>query len=296
VASYEGVLKHILPELGHIPLAKLTPQHLVRLYRAKQDEGLTRTVVLIHALLHKALGQAERWGLIPRNVAALVDTPRVPKQETLTLDSGQVQKLLAVAENDRLHALYVVATTCGLRQGELLGLRWSDVDLDGRMLTISRQLQWLEGGPTYSEPKSAKSRRTIALPQMALAALRRHRTQQAAERLRAGHAWKDNDLVFTSTVGTPLNPSGVRQRSFQPLLEQAGLPHVKFHSLRHACSSMMANQGVPPKVAADILGHSQVRTVLDVYTHATTNAMREAAAGMDSLLGGSNTRPQGSQA
>lgn len=288
--SYNGAIKHILPTLGSVPLAKLTPQHLQRLYREKQEEGLTRTVNLIHAVMHKSLSQAVKWGLVPRNVAALVDTPRPGTKEFQALTPEQAASLLQAAQEDRLYALYVLAIACGLRQGELLGLKWEDLDEALGTLTVRRQLQWLKvkAGepyqPVFSAPKSAKGRRTLHLPDLARFALRRHRRQQAEERLALGEAWQDQGLVFTSTLGTPYDASRLRQRSFHPLLEQAGLPHIRFHDLRHTCATLLLGQGVHPKLVQEQLGHSQISVTLDTYSHVTAPMMKEAAAKMDGIL------------
>jgi len=281
--NYRYVIRHLEPIAG-IQLAKLTPQHIQHLYRQKQDAGLTRMVVLMHAVLHKALGQAVRWCLIPRNPADAVERPRMPKKEFRALTSEEAARLLEAAREDRLHALWVLAVTTGMRLGELLGLRWEDVDLERGTVTVRRQLQWLEGEPTFPEPKSARSRRTIALPGLAVAALREHRKRQLEWRLRLGEVWQDHGLVFTTEIGTPLHPSNVRQRHFHPLLERAGLPRIRFHDLRHTCATLLLAQGVHPKLVQEQLGHSQISVTLDTYSHVTAPMMREAAAKMDAIL------------
>lgn len=196
-------------------------------------------------------------GLVPRNAAALVDPPKVRTKEFRPLDAGEALRLLEAAEEDRLHALYFLALTCGLRQGELLGLRWSAIDHDKGTLTVRRQLQWL-GKPAkavFSEPKTAKARRTVALPSLAVSALRRHRSRQAEERLALADIWQDETgLVFTSTVGTPISPSHLRNRSFGPLLDRACLPHIRFHDLRHTTATLLLGQGVHPKLVQEQLG------------------------------------------
>lgn len=298
--NYAGVVNtHISPVLGGIRLVKLSPQHLQRFYREKQEQGLTRTVRLCHAVLHRALGQATKWGLIARNVADLVDAPRVPKREFTPLSPEEAQRLLAAAEGDRFHALYVLAVTCGLRQGELLGLKWEDVDLERGTLQVKRQLQWVKaeeerkGGrkrpePKWvlTEPKSAKSRRVVSLPAVAVAALKKHKAAQAEERLRMGEVWQDLGFVFCTSIGTPESPSNLRKRSFVPLLEKAGLPKVRFHDLRHTCATVLLAQGVHPKVVQEQLGHSQISLTLDTYSHVLPALQREAAAKMDALFGG----------
>ena len=295
--SYAGVVnKHITPALGRIRLAKLSPQHLQRFYREKQDEGLTRTVRLCHSVLHRSLGQATKWGIIPRNPASLVDPPKVPQKEFRPLSPEQAGRLLEAAEGDRFYALYVLAITCGLRQGELLGLTWENVDLDKGTLQVRYQLQWVKKEaqksgnreePTWvlTEPKSAKSRRTVMLPQVAVQALKKHRAQQAAEKLKMGEAWQDLGFVFTTPIGTPMDASNLRKTSFHPLLERAGVPRIRFHDLRHTCATVLLAQGVHPKVVQEQLGHSQISLTLDTYSHVLPSLQQEAANEMDKMFG-----------
>jgi len=283
--NYRTIIRlHVIPAIGSVPLAKLTPQHLQHLYHEKQEAGLTRTVVLMHAVIHKALSQAVKWGLVPRNVADAVERPRVRRKEFRALEPQEARRFLAAAAEDRLFALYVLAVTCGLRQGELLGLKWEDVNLEQGTLTVRRQLQWRNGGFFFAEPKSAKSRRTVPLPATAITALKRHRKQQAAERLGLGDGWQDYGLVFTTEIGTPLNPSNIRNRSFDHVLDKAGLPHIRFHDLRHTCATLLLAQGVHPKLVQEQLGHSQISVTLDTYSHVTAPMMKEAAAKMDAIL------------
>ncbi len=278
------VRKHIVPVLGEVPLAKLTPQQCQRLYRQMQDKGLTRTVRLVHAVLHRALGQAAKWGLVPRNVADLVDAPRVPRKEQRPLDPEELASFLQAARGDRLYALYVVAVATGLRMGEVLGLRWEDLDLDRGSMNVRRSLQWFNDGPHLADLKTAKSRRTIILPPVALDALRAHRDAQVAERRVAGAAWREHGLVFTTGIGTPLNPSGVRNRSFHRVLARAGLPRIRFHDLRHTMATLMLHHGENPKVVQEMLGHSTIQMTMDTYAHVITGAQEAAAARMEGIL------------
>lgn len=293
------VERHIKPALGGVRLSKLSPQHLQRFYREKQEQGLTRTVRLCHAVLHRALGQAAKWGLIPRNPADLVDPPKVPKKEFRPLSPEEAQRFLAAAEGDRFYALYVLAVTCGLRQGELLGLKWEDLDLERGTLQVRRQLQWVraEGEErkgkkraepkwVLTEPKSAKSRRVVTLPAVAVAALKRHKTRQTEERLRLGEVWQDYGFVFTTPIGTPQDASNLLKHSFYPLLEKAGVPRIRFHDLRHTCATVLLAQGVHPKLVQEQLGHSQISLTLDTYSHVMPDMKREVAAKMDALFGG----------
>jgi integrase len=174
---------------------------------------------------------------------------------------------------DRLKALYVVAITTGMRQGELLGLRWQDVDLEHRRLQLVRQL------------KNRQSRRAVLLPELAATALVDHRARQAAEREQRRARWEEHGLVFTNTLGKPLTPNNLRQRSFYPLLAGAGLPRIRFHDLRHSCATLLLGEGIHPKIVSDLLGHSQIGITLDLYSHVTATMHAVAAEAMGRLLG-----------
>jgi len=288
--NYTYILRHVEP-LRSIPLSKLTPQVIQSLYRQMQERGLGRTIKVLHAILHKAMDQALKWGMVPRNVLDAVETPKIEKKEFRPLTIEETEKFLDAALEDRLYALYVLAVTCGLRFGELLGLKWEDVDLTERRLTVRNQLQWIPGAgpdgkaePRLIPPKTAKSRRTIRLPDVAVFALKRHKALQTQERLRAGDLWQDWGLVFTTEIGTPLDKSNVRNRSFYPLLEKARLPRIRFHDLRHTCATLLLTQGVHPKLVQEQLGHSEISMTLDTYSHIIGPMMDEVARTMDGLL------------
>jgi len=284
---YEQYVRlHTLPHLGRLPLAKLGPHHLQDLYADRQKAGLSPTSVRhLHAVLHLALGQAAKWGLVARNVADLVTPPRARRQEMATLSPEQTRIFLAAAQGDRLEALYVLALTTGMRQGELLALRWRDVDLQGRTLQVKATLQRTGAGFAFAEPKTARSRRQVALTDAAVAALRRHKAGQAEERLRIGAAWEDNGLVFANEVGRPIEATNLLRRSFHSLLVRAALPRIRFHDLRHTAATLLLAEGMHPKIVADMLGHAQVAITLDLYSHTTPAMHRQAADALDVLLG-----------
>lgn len=292
--TYRNVLKHAEP-IRDILLMKLTPQDLQRLYaniRSAKDEDkrLGRTTQVLHAVLHKALGQAVKWGLVPRNVTEAVERPKAQTKEFRPLTKEEADGLLKAAEGDRLYALYVLALTAGLRFGELLGLRWEDIDLDKGILTVKHQVRMVDEEPQFIPLKTAKSRRTIRLPSLAVTALRKHRTRQLEERLRLGEVWRDYDLVFCTEVGTPLSESNVRNRSFHPLLKKAGLPRIRFHDLRHTCATLLLAQGVHPKLVQEQLGHSAIGMTLDTYSHVVPSMMDQVAGAMDSIFGDKRTK------
>ena len=284
--SYRQIVRdHVLPEIGSVRLARLTPQQVQRLINHRLESGLSpQSVVYVRGVLRRALNEALRWGLVTRNVATLVQPPRVRRYEISPLDAEQAQRLLTAIRGDRLEALFSVALAVGLRQGEALGLRWVDVDLDADVLHIRHALQAINGQLVLVDPKTTRSRRSIQLPSLAVDALRAHRTRQAAERTRVGEAWSDQGFVFTSQLGRPLHGATVTHR-FQQLLAAAGLPRQRFHDLRHGCATLLLAQGVSPRVVMDVLGHSAITLTPNTYSHVVPALQSEAAHRMDTALG-----------
>jgi integrase len=252
----------------------------------KLDEGLApKSVKHVHTTLHRALGQAVRWGLVPRNVAAAVDPPRVRTPEMRPLSPTQARTLLAAAEGNRLTALYVLAVTTGMRQGELLGLGWEDVDLDAGTVRVRRTLTLARGGPRLTEPKTRRSRRQIRLTASAVDALDRNRERQEAEGAAKGDGWNDQGLVFRTRRGTPIRRDNLHSKSWKPLLRRAGLPDVRFHDLRHTCATLLLTKGVHPKIVSEMLGHSSIAITLDTYSHVIPGLGEAAALAMENALG-----------
>ena len=245
------------------------------------DAGLSpRTVQYLHSVLHRALKQALRWGLVPRNVTEAVDPPRVRKEEMRPLSPAEARKLLEAARADRLEALYVLAVHCGLRQGELLGLRWKDIDLEAGTLQVRRTLS--DG--TFTAPKTARSRRSVKLTAGAVEALKRHSARQADEMTRMGERYEDRGLIFASEVGTPLNRHNLAHRSFKPLLKRAELPNIRFHHLRHTCATLLLSKGVHPKFVQELLGHATIAITLDTYSHVLPGMGDQTATAIEDAL------------
>ncbi|HEU5349522.1 MAG TPA: site-specific integrase [Ktedonobacterales bacterium] len=285
--TYEQLMRvHVIPSLGRVRLAKLAPQQLQALYAERLASGRSPTTVRhIHAVLHVALEQAVRWNLVARNVADLVDAPRMRRTEMLVLNAEQARAFLAVAQGDRLEALYVAALTTGMREGELLALRWRDVDLDAGHVQVRNTLQKLPGQPPVIAPaKTNYSHRKITLSTTALEALRAHRVRQNAERLAMGPVWEDWELVFCTTIGTPLSGKNLLERGLRPLLKRATLPPLRFHDLRHTCATLLLLQEVHPKIVSEMLGHSSVAITLQVYSHVLPDMQKQARAAMDRLV------------
>jgi integrase len=284
--TYERLMRlHLIPTLGRVKLKNLTPTHVRGLYREKLDSGLSpSSVQRIHALLHKALTQAVNDGLIPRNATDPVKPPRQSRKEMKTLTPEQAHVFLEAAKDDRLGALYIVAIHTGLRQGELLGISWDDVDLEAGTLSVHRTLSGAKGGPKFTTPKNNRTRR-VRLTLQAAEALRDHRKRQLEERMSLAGLWQDHGLVFCSTVGTPLSRHNVHKRSFKPLLERAGLPHtVRFHDLRHTFATLMASSGGHAKVVQEMLGHASINITLDLYSHVLPDMQEDAVYRLGAML------------
>jgi integrase len=282
------VINHVKPSIGRVKLKNLNALHLQSLYRERLDSGLSgSTVQKIHHVLHKALTQAMRWDLIPRNPAVSVKAPTPTPKEMHPLSVLEARQLLEAARGDRLEALYVLAVHTGMRRGELLGLKWGDVDPDLATVRVRRTLTRGEDGRGYvvgAATKSGKGRH-IRLTPRAVEALKRHRARQAKEKLKVGGLYRDQDLVFAGEGGNPINPSNLRNRSFKPLLERAGLPRITFHDLRHTCASLLFQRNVHPKFVQELLGHASVAITLDTYSHMLPGMGSEAADAMGEALG-----------
>ena len=279
------VTSHIVPILGRIKLKDMRLDHVQSLYNNKLKSGTSnRTVRMIHAVLHRSLNQALQMGIISRNPSDAVMKPKLIKKEMKTLTDAQVQTLLLAARGTRNEVLYQLAVTTGLREGELLGLKWADLDWITRHVKVQRQLQWLSGqGLVFSEPKSAAGRRVIVLGTATIEKLREHYQRQQWERLAAGDRWVENDLIFPTTIGTPSNWRSL-VRSFKKLLHTSNLPNIRFHDLRHTAATLMLQQGIHPKVVQERLVHSQISLTLGTYSHVLPNMQEEAAEKIDELI------------
>ncbi len=288
---YEEIVRlHIVPVLGRHRLQQLAAQHVQALYTKKLGEGLSaRTVESFHHVLHKALKTAVRWGLVSRNVCDLVSPPRVKAYEIKPLTVEQVCKLLFVARGHRLEALFVLALATGMRRGELLGLKWQDINFATGTLQIRRILTRIPSkmpgkGYIEAEPKTQKSRRNVVIAPFALEALKQHRLQQLQAKLQAGAVWQDYDYVFCTSLGTHLNPTRDILDELKQLLKQAGLPDVRFHDLRHSAATLLLSENVHPKVVQELLGHSNVSITLNVYSHVLPGMQQEAIRRLNSKL------------
>ena len=288
------IRNHVKPTLGRVKLKKLAALDVQTFYRNRLDAGLSHsTVNKIHTVFHKALSQAVRWSLIPRNVTEMVKAPAPMPEEMHPLSPEETRRLLEAARSDRLEALYILAVHTGMRRGELLGLKWSDVDLRNATVSVRRTLMRIDNGKRVAlgEPKTKRSRRTIRLTEAAVEALRAHLRRQLREIEILGDGYIDQGLVFTTQVGTPINPSNLRQRSLAPLLERAGLPHIRFHDLRHTCATLLLGRGVHPKFVQELMGHATIAITLDTYSHIMPSMGNQTARAMEDALSPIDSAP-----
>jgi integrase len=276
---------HILPNLGSIKLKDLNPGHIQALYNAKLKAGTgIRTVKVIHVVLHKALEQSVKLGMIGRNPTNAVTSPKYQPDEMKFYDEGQVNQMLLVARGDRYEALYHLAVVSGMRQSELLALKWSDLDWQAGTLKIQRQLKRQDHkGGYFSNPKTKAGKRSIDLGPETIKKLQDHYERQRLERGKVGDRWVENDLIFPSTIGTPLDQFNLLKR-FRSLISKAGLPEIRFHDLRHTAASLMLNNRVPPILVSRRLGHSKVSITLDTYGHLLPEVQSGVAEMMDELV------------
>lgn len=286
--NYEVTMRlHVYPDLGKFQLAKLTPRHVQLLLASKEDAGLSpRSVANIRTVLGIALNRAMKWELIPRNVARLVDAPKQRKVEIVPWSRDDAFRFLAHTRQHRLGPLFSVVMALGLRRGEALGLRWNDIDFTNRTLKINMQVvRTRTQGLVIKPPKTEKSRRTIALPEMTIDELKRHRRNQASEQLRAGPRWHDDGFVFCTPIGTPIDPRNV-SRTFDELRESAGLRKQRFHDQRHWCATLLLAQGVSMLEVKELLGHTVLSTTIDLYGHLLEEDRRRTADSMDEIFQG----------
>jgi integrase len=255
---YEELVRlHIVPALGRHELQKLSAQHLQAFYAKKVGEGLSATTVNhFHNVLHKALDTAVKWNLVARNVCDLVSPPRRKQFEVQPLSLDQVHKLLSVVKGHYMEALFKLALATGLRRGELMGLKWQDINFDTGVLQVRRILSRVPTkmpgkGYVEAEPKTQKSRRSIVIAPFALEALQQHRVSQLEAKVTAGSAWQEHDYVFCTSIGTHLNPTRDILDQLKVLLKKAGLPNIRFHDLRHSAATLLLSVGVHPKVVQE---------------------------------------------
>ncbi|GAA6526914.1 tyrosine-type recombinase/integrase [Intrasporangium sp. DVR] len=277
--GYELVVRlHLGPRIGKKKLRALTVRDVRLMCQHLAAAGMQRRgVQFAHAVLRAGLQNAMRDELLTRNVAKLVQVPAPEYVVGQGLKPDEAKKLLAAAKTERLHALYVLALYLGLRRGELLGLQWQHVDLDGETLQVVQSLQRVGGQLQLKAPKTRKSRRTVPLPLPVVEALKAHKIAQGKERLAAGPNWHDTGMVFASAVGTPMEPDNLR-RSWYRVREILPEPRPRLHDLRHTCVTLLLTEGVAPHIVQEIVGHSAIDVTMTIYAHTSLEEKRKALA------------------
>jgi integrase len=287
LSDYTGLLAaYVKPTIGILRLSDIRAADVRKLYKGLLDKGLSaRTVRYVHTVLSKALKEAE---CLDANPCSKVKLPKLRPSKPQFLTAEQVNQFLKAAQNDRLYALFVVAVHSGMRPSELLALRWQDVNIDTGLVAIQRGLTWNRKGGGYQvgNLKTISSQRCIVLPPSALQALAKHRIAQHQERLALGSDYKNHDLVFSTTIGTPLQPRNVIARHLKPILANAALPSIRWYDLRHTTASLLLHSGTNPKIVAEKLGHSSVNLTLNVYSHTIPSMQHDAAQTLENALAG----------
>jgi integrase len=294
--SYRRNIKlHVIPRIGQIPLQRLAPEDLDSMYAALAEDrpngrrGLApKTIHSIHQMLHKALADAERKGSVVRNVAALADPPKLSsakKRAMRVWDAEQLRQFLEGIEQHRLHPAYYLAANTGMRRGEVLGLLWTDVDLDARRLSVNQALVSVAYAVQIADVKTGSGRRTIDLDPRTIHVLRSWRKRQLEERLALGGTYEDHGLVFTRTEGPWIHPD-LFSKTFDRMVASSGLPVIRLHDLRHGHASLLLKSGVPVKVVSERLGHATPAFTMTVYQHVLPGMQAEAATTFANLVFG----------
>ncbi|MCI3226880.1 site-specific integrase [Streptomyces sp. NP-1717] len=281
--KYEAHVRlYLVPMIGTKRLESLGVADVRRFLVQLEKKTTAATAKESHRVLRTALTAACREELVSRNVASLVEPPRAKSRELSPWSLDETLDFLAAARKDPLYAAFVLAVAMGLRRGEIVGLRWGDIDLEKRVLHVRQQTQ-RRRGVLYNDDPKGRRRRAVPLPAMCIAPLRWHRMRQAAAKLRAGESWDDGGYVFTTRNGRSVEPRNV-YRSFTRVAGSAGIRVVRLHDARHGCATLLTAAGVAPRVVMEILGHSQISITMDVYTHVVQDTQREAISHMDRLL------------
>lgn len=284
--GYQGnIARYIVPAIGNVELQKLTPSHIQGMYAELLERGLSnRTVLHVHRVLSEALKHAVKWGLLTRNPADATTPPRAEQAELEMWDVPTVNLFLEALAGHRFQDFYHLALLTGMRRSELCGLKWENVDLIRGRLSVVRTLQRIAGtGLVEGQPKTARSRRSVALSPQAVNLLHTIRGRQMEHQLEAGPVWQNNGYVLTQVDGRPMNPIKVSQE-FTGIVREAGLPHLTLHGLRHAHATLLLSRGIHPKVVSERLGHSNIAVTMDTYSHVIPGIQEQAALALDEIL------------
>lgn len=291
--GYESIVKmHLIPDLGKIKLTQLKPEHIQHYYSEKlksnrlHGQGLISpgTVRHHHMAIHCALRMAVRWGLLSRNVADAVDAPRNQPPEMHVMNEGDIHAALEAAKGTPYYVIFYLLIYSGMRRSELLALRWNDAELLMCQISVSRALHQLnDGSIIFRQPKTAKSRRTIALPPSAALLLKAYKEEMTVRRMLTGTPLREDDLIFSDSDNKPMLPDHVTQ-AWRRLAKKVGLKNIRLHDIRHTHASLLLKQGIHPKIVQERLRHSTISTTLDIYSSVAPGLQAAAAKGFDELL------------
>lgn len=281
-STYRSMIEtHIKPAIGKHRLSKLNQQHIQAMLN--RIDASPSTAKLVRSIVRAALHQAMQWDLVGRNAAALTKSPKGEQFEGYALSPDEVRRVMTAVTGDDLEALYAIATSVGMRQAELLGVRWRDVDRELGTIHVRHQLKVIDRAPAFVELKTKSSRRVITLAPPVLTILRKHHTRQLERRLLTGGAWQDHDLVFSVTNGRPYRPDEIRAH-WKAVKVKAGVPaHVRFHDLRHSALTILATRGVAPRTLMGIAGHSTIAVTMQIYAHLDADNVRTSIDLMSDL-------------
>ncbi len=284
--KYKKLIRYIVADLGEVWLQKLTPEQVQRFYAKKRQDGLSsKTIHEIHGVLHLALKHAVRWNYVSRNVCDLIDSPRVVSRKGTPLTVEQAKKFLESIRGHRLELIVLTAIVTGMRRGEILALRWSDIDLERHVLSVLRTVDYIYPfGYVENEPKTKSGRRLIELPEFYITLLKQHKVKQTEQRLKVGEKWENRDLVFPGLTGGYMSPAHLDD-DFAKLVQKAGLPPMPFHDLRHSAATILIGMGINPKVIQELLGHSDISITLGIYGHLFPTMQQEVVEKWQGVFG-----------
>ena len=284
--GYKGVVcRHIIPGLGKIKIQNLTSDRIQSLYSDMQSRSVgTPTILAAHRVLKEALSHAVEWRVINHNPADATKPPRLERKTMPMWNVSEINEFLSKVSENHLFPAYHLAVLTGLRRSELFGLKWDSIDLIGSALRVIRTLQRITGHQLVEgQPKTARSRRSVSLPPSAVELLHRIRGTQIEQQLQYGGLWDNSGYVFTNPDGSPIDPDRI-SKEFPKLVKAHGLPHLTFHSLRHAHATLALTAGINPKIVSERLGHSSVAVTMDIYSHVLPGMQEEAALAVENLL------------
>ena len=278
------VNKYIEPYLGKYKLSQLTPALIQEFYAKLLETGISsRTIRYAHTLLKNALEQAIEWDMLNKNPANKVTLPRQQKQEMKVLSPIEVEKFINALTYNKWKALFSLLLVSGMRPSEALGLKWEDVNFDNNRITICRNLTRLQHGWSLEEPKTRQSRRTIPIPAGTMSDLKEHQENQL-EQIKKAKTYNNQNFVFASGDGEPLNERNLVKRHFKPILEKEGFPDIRLYDLRHTCATLLLSQGVNPKIVSERLGHASTTLTMDIYSHVLPDMQKEASEKLQDII------------